>query len=53
MFHAVRVLSPGIITFDGYDATHRLGITLDNVTLDVPATKLEAHHADIRLGPGP
>jgi polygalacturonase len=53
VFHAVRVLSPGIITFDGYDSTHRLGITLDNVTLDVPATKLEAHHADIRLGPGP
>jgi polygalacturonase len=49
VFNGVRVLSPGIITLDGYDATHRLGITLDNVTLDAPATKLLAHHADLWL----
>ncbi len=53
VFNAVRILTPGVITLDGYDATHRLGITLDNVTLDAPATKVVARHADVRLGRGP
>jgi polygalacturonase len=50
----VRVLTGGKITLDGYDATHRLGITFDNVHLDaLAATKLVAIHADVTLGPGP
>ena len=50
----VRVLSPGKITLDGFDATHRLGITFDNVMLDAPAeTLIVADHADVTTGPGP
>jgi len=47
----VRVLSAGKITLDGYDASHRLGITFDNVFLDV-ASKITAVHAAITEGPG-
>ena len=44
----VRVLSAGKITLDGFDASHRLGITFDNVFLnDEKATKFAAVHADI------
>jgi hypothetical protein len=50
----VRILSAGKITLDGFDATHRLGITFDNVTLDDPAkTKISGSHALVTLGPGP
>jgi polygalacturonase len=50
----VRVLGPGKITLDGFDATHRLGITFDNVTLADPAsTKISGSHALVTLGPGP
>jgi polygalacturonase len=49
----VRVLSPGRITLDGYDAQHRLGITFDNVILDQPASRIAARYADVTLGPGP
>ena len=47
----VRVLSAGKITLDGFDATHQLGITFDNVFLDVP-NKITATHANITEGPG-
>ena len=47
----VRVLSAGKITLDGFDAAHRLGITFDNVFLDVPS-KVTATHANITEGPG-
>jgi polygalacturonase len=47
----VRVLSAGKITLDGFDAAHQLGITFDNVFLDVP-NKLTATHANITEGPG-
>jgi polygalacturonase len=47
----VRVLSAGKITLDGYDAAHRLGITFDNVFLDVPG-KITATHANITEGEG-
>jgi polygalacturonase len=47
----VRVLSAGKITLDGYDAVHRLGITFDNVFLDVPG-KITATHANITEGEG-
>jgi len=50
----VRLLSSGKITLDGFDITHRLGITFDNMHLDAPvATPVSAQHADITLGPGP
>ena len=50
----VRLIGPGKITLDGFDATHRLGIAFDNVTLDDPAnTKISGIHALITLGPGP
>jgi polygalacturonase len=50
----VRVLGPGKIALDGFDATHRLGITFDNVTLDDPAdAKISGGHALVTLGPGP
>jgi polygalacturonase len=47
----VRVLSAGKITLDGFDAAHQLGITFDNVFLDVP-NKVTATHANITEGPG-
>ena len=54
LLHDVRVLSPGRIVLEGYDAEHRLGIAFDNVQLDDPArTPIAASHADITLGPGP
>lgn len=50
----VRVMSPGKITLDGFDASHRLGITFDNVILDAPSSMpLVANHSDVTLGPGP
>jgi polygalacturonase len=47
----VRVLTAGKITLDGFDAAHQLGITFDNVFLDVP-NRLIATHANITEGPG-
>lgn len=50
----VRILGGGKITLDGFDESHRLGITFDNVALDDPgAVKVAASHADVKLGPGP
>jgi len=49
----VRVLSAGMITLDGFDEAHRLGITFDNVFLDdAKASKFTATHAVITEGPG-
>lgn len=50
----VRISGPGRLTLDGYDATHRLGITFDNVILASPGSiMISAAHARIMLGPGP
>ena len=50
----VRILTPGRITLEGYDAKHRLGIVFDNVQLDAAAeTPVSASHAEVTLGPGP
>jgi polygalacturonase len=47
----VRVLTPGKITLDGFDATHQLEMVFDGVTL--PAnTPILAHHASFSLGMG-
>jgi polygalacturonase len=54
VLHNVRILGPGRITLEGYDAEHRLRMTLDNVTVDAPAMmKILAGEATITLGPGP
>jgi polygalacturonase len=50
----VRVINAGRIVLDGYDSSHRLGITFDNVEFDDPMRNpIKASHADITLGPGP
>jgi polygalacturonase len=50
----VRILTPGGITLEGYDAQHRLGIAFDNVQLDdASLTAATASHAEVILGPGP
>ena len=37
----------------GYDATHLLGLTLDNVVVDdIASANVTASYADITLGPG-
>jgi hypothetical protein len=41
------------VTLLGYDATHMLGLTLDNVVVDdIASGTLSASFADITLGPG-
>ena len=50
----VRVLGGGKITLDGYDKSHRLGMTFDNVHLDKPSgIRWLVAHAALTLGPGP
>jgi len=50
----VRILTPGKIKLDGYDESHRLGITFDNVFADMAdAISTVAGHARISAGPGP
>jgi polygalacturonase len=50
----VRIIGPGKITLDGFDASHRLGMLFDNVALDSPkAVKISADHGEFTLGPGP
>ena len=51
----VRISGGGKIQLNGFDATHRIGILFDGVTLaDSPALyKFAIDHADITLGPGP
>ncbi|MBV9878985.1 MAG: hypothetical protein JO180_00740 [Gemmatirosa sp.] len=49
----VHVQDGGRITLDGYDATRRLGMTFDGVTVDdVAKVKWQASHADVTLGAG-
>jgi polygalacturonase len=54
VLHNVRVLSGSKITLDGFDASHKLGMTFDNVTIDaLERMKFVAGHADLKFGPGP
>jgi len=46
-------MSGGRITLEGYDDTHRLGMTLDNVHVDEAPPRVVAAYADLVLGPGP
>lgn len=45
----VRVAGGGKIFFDGYDETHRTGVTLDNVLLDGGAYSYTVSHADLHF----
>ena len=50
----VHILGAGKSRFKGHDASHKLGIILDNVIFDDPANAtFDAADADITLGPGP
>jgi len=50
----VWISGPGKITLDGFDATHRLGLTFDGVVLNsVESIPIKAQHMDLTLGPGP
>ncbi len=54
VLHNVRIAGGGKIQLNGFDATHRIGIQFDGVTLDSPsAYKFAIDHADITVGPGP
>ncbi len=49
----VRVEGGGKVTFEGFDAMHRLGMTLDGVLFDDPsAIKVSAKDADLQIGNG-
>jgi polygalacturonase len=46
----VQIYSPGKITLDGFDATHRLGIRFENVLIDdASKVPVKATHADITV----
>jgi hypothetical protein len=50
----VRIVDGGKITLDGFDAAHKLEMTLDNVIGDTPGDlKISGAHATLRMGPGP
>jgi polygalacturonase len=53
--HNVRISGGGKIQFNGFDHTHRIGVTLDGVLLlDNPDRyRPQAIHTDFSLGPGP
>jgi polygalacturonase len=50
----VRISGGGKILFEGYDATHRASVALDNVQItDEGAYTYSLKHADLFFGPGP
>jgi polygalacturonase len=51
----VRISGGGKLQFNGFDRTHRIGVTLDGLLLlDGPARyKAQAIHTDLTFGPGP
>jgi polygalacturonase len=51
----VRISGGGRLQFNGFDHTHRIGVTFDGVLLlDGPARyKAQAIHTDLTFGPGP
>jgi polygalacturonase len=52
-FHSVASSVNPTVTLLGYDATHMLGLTLDNVAIDgLSASKIMASNAAVVLGPG-
>ena len=52
-FRSMSTSTTPKVTLLGYDATHLLGLTLDNVVIDdIAAANISASYADITLGPG-
>jgi polygalacturonase len=52
-FRSMSTSTTPKLTLLGYDATHMLGLTLDNVVVDdIVAANISAGYADITLGPG-
>ena len=52
-FRSVSTSTTPKLTLLGYDATHLLGLTLDNVVVDdITAANISASYANITLGPG-
>jgi polygalacturonase len=52
-FRSVSTSTAPKLTLLGYDATHLLGLTLDNVVVDdIAAANVTASYANIALGPG-
>ncbi|MGA7565525.1 MAG: pectinesterase family protein [Terriglobales bacterium] len=48
----VHVVTPGLVTLEGYDAKHKLGVTFDNVFADgLTARDMDAANAEVTLGP--
>jgi polygalacturonase len=55
VLHNLRISGGGRIQFNGFDDTHRIGVTLDGVLLLDRADryKAQAIHTDFTFGPGP
>jgi polygalacturonase len=52
-FRSMSTSTTPKVTLLGYDATHMLGLTLDNVVVDdIASGNISASYADITLGPG-
>lgn len=52
-FHSLGSSVVPTVTLDGYDASHLLGITLDNVVVDgISSSNVKATFANVSLGPG-
>jgi polygalacturonase len=52
-FRSMSTSTTPKLTLLGYDTTHMLGLTLDNVVVDdIVAANISASYADITLGPG-
>ena len=51
----IRISGGGKLQFNGFDHTHRIGVTLDGVLLlDKPSLyRAQAIHTDLTFGPGP
>ncbi|MDP9152527.1 MAG: glycoside hydrolase family 28 protein [Myxococcota bacterium] len=53
-FHALHTSVVPSVTLNGYDASHTLGVTLDDVVVDgILASNVKASFAATTLGPGP
>ncbi len=50
----IWISGPGKITLDGYSSENRLGLTFDNVVLNLTAPiQIVAAHTNLKIGPGP
>ncbi|HEX4037209.1 MAG TPA: glycosyl hydrolase family 28 protein [Acidobacteriaceae bacterium] len=50
----VAISGGGKISFNGYSADHRIGVNLDNVTVNASEPyQYSIRHADFHIGPGP